>query len=736
MKARLIRCARLRELPSGGEEPEQLFLYTRRKFLYSGPQSAFKSWLGIRMTLLLSSVGSIAGCVRPEAEGYARTVEDLAGGPPLAYWRLGESGGQQMTDRMGGHHGSYVNAVQFGASGLPQDSDGAVDFAGTGYAEIPDDPGLHLSAFSLSLWFRLPTSPGEGQNWAIISKEQPGLNVGDFGVYLFENEELMVQFQDASTTHRLSTSPSISHSKNYHLCVRADNTGFDAYLNGEYLDKNTSFIDAWASNSQPIRIGFAPQLTEQANAIIDEVALYHRILSEAEVIELSQRTEAPVAANVSFVVPESQTAVLNVVNHDTFVGQKANLTVQIVSQGSFGTATVRGDKDIDFAANAVTQDQADSFTYRITDQNGTSNTATVSLTVQDTASNGGGTLVYEWAPLASWIDGVSLANRDQDDVFGPGETAQPSVNRWVQGASVGGTLLKKVGRKSNWAVNRVCWNRAPTGHPSLELFAQTGVHGVVDAYLQLWDERVEVPRHVRVVMELKTSKITDPTTHKANGLGPTSGGYPSYTASYQNSQAHQKYFCQLYSGNEPGGPINTNWWNDSSLPISRCGWMIQPGASSSSIALYLGNFDRPGVGGGSNPSSSPTAKLTDAGVNGYWHRIELEVKVTTPSTVPNNARRSEPETAITRTGDGFAKVYLTKDIDGELGTPGTRQLVHEASGLIFHPKFDDVGGDNGLHQSMNIGGVWMNWHYGGSGVALSPAYAWIRRIQVYRHDQP
>ena len=745
------RCARPGELPTGGEEPERHPLYTRRKFLYLGTQSACKSWLGINMSVLLYSLGSIAGCVRPEPEGYARTIEELPAGPPLAYWRLGESGGQQMNDRKGGHHGSYVNAVQFGASGLPQDSDGSVDFAGTGYAEIPDDPGLHLSAFSLSLWFRLPAMPGESEDWAIISKEQPGLNIGDFGVYLFGNEELIVQFQDASTTYRLSTFPPISSNGSYHLCVRADNTGFDAYLNGEYLDKNTSFTGAWTSNTQPIRIGFAPQLTEQADAIVDEVALYDRVLSEAEVIALSQHSQAPVAANDSFVVPENQTTVLNVVNNDTFVGQKANLTVEIVVQATHGMATVRGDNDIEFEADAVEADESDSFTYRITDPNGTSNTATVDLTIQDSASEGGGTLVYEFVPQASWIDGVPLSNRDANDVVGTGGNP-PTTNRWTTsiaaggGVTVGSSLVRRTqitgaGGTNGAGQHTVCWNRAPDGSPSLEMFAPTGTHNSCNFSIELYEPLAggTNPRHMRVVMEVRTCKSTDSTTHKANGLGPTGGSYPDFSVGHTGGSVGSaiKYFCSLYQGVEPGGPINVNWWGDSTMDIHRVGHMTQTGGSSKTIAAYIANFDRPGAGGGSNTQSFPSiVRITDNDVEGHWVRHEIEVFLGDPGLVPDNARRSAVQIEPSHTGNGFVRVYATPDVDGDLGVPGTRMLIGEITGLIFNPKFDDVGPFDNMHILNNLVGPWIDYHYGGGAAQVCKAnvWAWLRRLQVYRHD--
>src|SRR5690606_13687384 len=98
----------------------------------------------------------------------------------------------------------------------------------------------------------------------------------------------------------------------------------------------------------------------------------------------------------------------------------------------------------------------------------------------------------------------------------------------------------------------------------------------------------------------------------------------------------------------------------------------QAAAATKAPRPYTYNFDRPiqyGYG------HSARVGINDPGVEGVWHRIELEMFLTTPSTVPENARRANPVIEPDHTGDGFVKLYLTKDIDGERGEPGERQLI-------------------------------------------------------------
>ena len=165
--------------------------------------------------------------------------------------------------------------------------------------------------------------------------------------------------------------------------MRVDNTGFDAYLNGEYLGKNTNVTSAWSGNTQDLRFAFAPFLAyQEGDCILDEVALYSRVLTEAEVLILAQQAQPPTAVGDAASIPESATTTIDVTANDTFVGSKAGLTVQIMSQpGGGDSVAVNANKDIAYTAGAVGANTARSFSYRITDPLGVSNTAAVNVTV-------------------------------------------------------------------------------------------------------------------------------------------------------------------------------------------------------------------------------------------------------------------------------------------------------------------------------------------------------------------
>jgi hypothetical protein len=294
-----------------------------------------------------------------------------------------------LTDtRPGARHFSLAGLPLYDTPGLPADSDTAVDMRGIAIASRASDTGLQLAAFSLSFWFRAHTMPAlidPNESQIIIGKDASGLHDGDFTVFTEETGVVKAQFQSNTASFALS-SPVVAE-EIYHVCVRADNTGFDMYVNGKYVGKNTAYTTAWINNVNPLTIGVAPWAIVNYNGIVDEIALFPRILTEAEVFLLAQHVELPEAVGDSFTVQEGTTTVLNVVANDTFAGPKSGLTVTVVtSPGGGDTATPDANKDIVYVAGAVGATTARSFAYKITDPNGESNIATVNMTIQDVAA--------------------------------------------------------------------------------------------------------------------------------------------------------------------------------------------------------------------------------------------------------------------------------------------------------------------------------------------------------------
>lgn len=664
--------------------------------------------------------------------GYPAVVQGIAN--LLAYWRFSTT--SAIVDIIGGRNGTYDGAVA-AAAGLPTDSDQAVRLGGLVRGTVPTHASFDIAAFTLSFWVILHEDTEA--LLAILAREQSGLFEGDFGLY-YEAGQVFAQFQTSSVQNRAfaAFTPEIPH----HVVVTADGSGFSLWIDGQLQDTNTSFTGAWTSNGNDLIFGSAQQLTEELDITIDECAIYSRVLTTAEIVALSQNTAPPIAASISGLTVDEGGAVvtIDVAADSTFIGLKSSLTVEIWNGSSWtstrtisgaGTATVQASKDIDFTSVSVSADVPTSFDYRITDANGVSNTATISLTVINSATvnPGGGTLVYQWAPLASWIDGVALSSRDANDVI--------ALTRWTNAsaATVGATLPKAI--EATGGQQRFCFNRAPTGHPSLEINTRDGEHYPLGMIVRLYDKMQGTPRHLRVVVEVKTCKTGDATTYKADGMGTTGGSYPNWlntTGVGTTADPHTsgKYMIAQVGGQNQRGACAANWWNDHTFPIDQAYFSTQWGTSSKIIKPYIYYFSRPaGCGGGSELGG--TVGINTSGILGEWHRLELEIKLTTPALVPTDARRSATTHVRPTGGDGYARIYITPNIDA--GTPGSRALIQDYGGMIYFCRFDDTAQNlDNMHELCNLYGPFLYLYYGGGTPAQAEGWAWIRKLQVYRHD--
>ncbi|MEM7021229.1 MAG: LamG-like jellyroll fold domain-containing protein [Pseudomonadota bacterium] len=340
------------------------------------------------MPLLSSYIASISSSF-----GYATTINGLTGGPPLAYWRFADLEGAPLRDEKGLRNGIYAGSVQYGVAALPQESDASVNFGGTGTGQVDHDPVLALPAFSLSFWFRvnsLPPDVDPNETLVLVSKDQTGLNLGDFSVFVFEDGSLNVNFQTGSGSFSITSSQPVETDTTYHVVVRADSTGFDAYLDGKYLGKRTEVIDAWSSNTLPIGFATAPWAIVNGDCALDEVALYPRVISESEVVLLAQQIASPTAGSFAAAVNENTTTAIKVADDQSssWIGSKANLTITITAPpGGGDSAAVTAENDIAYTAGAAANgNRVQSLEYTITDQNGTSTPGIVTVTVVETAA--------------------------------------------------------------------------------------------------------------------------------------------------------------------------------------------------------------------------------------------------------------------------------------------------------------------------------------------------------------
>lgn len=685
----------------------------------------------------------------PSVDAYVGVVDGLPGGPPMVHYRLGESIGPTMFDRKGGaRHGIYFGALGYNYSSLPTGSNTAVDFKAAGYGEVPHDAGLALSAFTLSFWFQLNSFPFGDQDpstpdrFVLLSKGQVGLStVGpDLDIWVDVSGGVTIQWQ-SPTQGTVSTNVGVVNiGVPYHFALRADNTGFDAALSGVFAAKKTSFTGALSGNDRALLVGAAPwHITPGgvwptngffADVVFDEVAIYNYVISNNDVLTLAQYNATPVARPDFFTVPPSSTTVMNVVNNDTFQGVKADLAVALTQQAAHGTATVRGDNDVDFVAGA--SEAEDSFSYRITDGFGASAPVIASVSIQSAPAPGsgdglGGDLIWQFVPPASWIDGVAFSERSFSNCLNFARFTDPAA---TAGSIRQPTAAQIAGGGSN---SDCCYNRAPTDHPSLEIGTKQGNNPAgISFNLDFWPRPGPNARHLRFVVECYFSSLGDLTTYASQGMFPGSNPYQSFWGA---TTSGGKLLIGI-DGNHSGTSCQYNWFAKPSLQDDRATWRL--GWSN-----FANDFSHGGLGvldncwnksrqceiTNSNPLSNQSF-ASQSGLDGRWHRMELELKLATPSSVPSNATRGNTgfggsDGTGTPRADGFSKMWINRDIDG---SPSGRKQISHWNGMVTFNRTDNLYINVGLTRLLFI--LWFGGT-GGSTVAQNPCWSWIRKAELY-----
>ena len=217
---------------------------------------------------------------------------------PEAWWRLDETGSTNMFDGMGRHDGVYTNAEggvtlpTMGATGaLITNANKAATFSSTGkgIGMAPFSPDLNPGKFSIEAWVKPSVTTGQ----VPFSS-----SYGGGGCFLYENagwwNGAIPTLTVFGNNNNVNTAGAIIAGQWSHVVIRYDNTvqsggtfyPFTLYVNGQ----TDGYI--WGGGPQntggPFIIGArgvsASVLADLfADATIDEVAVYKRVLSATEI---------------------------------------------------------------------------------------------------------------------------------------------------------------------------------------------------------------------------------------------------------------------------------------------------------------------------------------------------------------------------------------------------------------------------------------------------------------------
>ena len=207
----------------------------------------------------------------------ARYADVVLADGPAAYWRLGEAGGTNAADAAGSSTGTYVNGAAPGApSLLGQDPDTSVRLDGVNdHVSIGSPAADRLSTnFSLEAWVKPTVLPS---GWASVLTKRESYSLQ------FAGSRLEFTVMQSGVRKRLrAPSGAVRAGEGSHVVATYDGSRQRLYVNG--VEVATALLTGPASvYSTPLLIGAWSPTSEFLSGQVDEVAVYAKVLTAAQV---------------------------------------------------------------------------------------------------------------------------------------------------------------------------------------------------------------------------------------------------------------------------------------------------------------------------------------------------------------------------------------------------------------------------------------------------------------------
>ncbi len=211
----------------------------------------------------------------PPPVSYVNTVTADA---PVVWWRLGDTTGIIATDAAGTRTGWYGGTLTRGVAGaIVGDPNGAVSLDGTsGYVGVPSSsvPGLANGPLSVEFWVKRKTATG---NQAIIDGG-PGSYQIDFAT----GTNKLTVAKDGGGNIVTETGTTTDTTTWHHFVFTKNGAAVKLYKDG--VDVTGTVTNQTLTNATTnLWIGKWNDGTRFGNLVIDEVALYNKVLTPAQV---------------------------------------------------------------------------------------------------------------------------------------------------------------------------------------------------------------------------------------------------------------------------------------------------------------------------------------------------------------------------------------------------------------------------------------------------------------------
>jgi hypothetical protein len=210
--------------------------------------------------------------------------------PPVAHWTLDESEGTIAVDSSVNGNDGILNGTAM--SWMPDDGmiGGALSFdgtaSGTDYVEI-STADISLAAGTIAMWGKLPPDPQAPDIRYLFGHTTIPAWSSRIQLYM-DNADTILDLGLGDSHTRQTDIMSLTTETWYHVALTWDGGNYVVYVNGE--EKATGSytgLDALNTVADIGNDGNPGDRTEAFNGLLDDVRIYDRALSEAEVLELA-----------------------------------------------------------------------------------------------------------------------------------------------------------------------------------------------------------------------------------------------------------------------------------------------------------------------------------------------------------------------------------------------------------------------------------------------------------------
>ena len=311
---------------------------------------------------------------------------------------------------------------------------------GSNYQDVTSSSSLKPSQFSVAAWFKTSTNYGSDAfivNKGGVGSDSSGQNL-NYGIWMTSTEKIKAGFETSSGADQYITSAGKYNNGQWHyVVVTNDGSTVKLYIDGtQVATKSTGGASPETSGTKPVRVGANSRVTPPGNFFtgeVDEVRVWNDDLTAQQRADALSGTSFNTAEQVLYLpfasnsppVANNQAITLNKNTQQsiTLTATDPNndpLTYTVVTQPAHGTLTgtapnLNYNPDTDYVGD-------DSFTFKANDGTVDSNTATVSITVNNPNNDPFG--IIKLYPTKSngeeWY--ITMNNPTSDSRFNPQNT--------------------------------------------------------------------------------------------------------------------------------------------------------------------------------------------------------------------------------------------------------------------------------------------------------------------------